>query len=53
MTAFMPRVKFSAADLNLTGEAGQMISCPFQALLYSGTTPGVPLTTIRILDSEA
>jgi hypothetical protein len=53
MTAYMPRVKFSAADLNLTGEAGQMISCPFQALLYSGTTPGVPLTTIRILDSEA
>jgi Phage tail tube protein len=53
MTAFMPRVKFSAADLNLTGEAGQMISCPFQALLYSGTTPGVPLTTIRIVDSEA
>jgi hypothetical protein len=50
---YLPRVKFSGAAVNLTGEAGQIITMPFQALLYQGAAAGVPLTTIRIADTSA
>jgi hypothetical protein len=53
ITFFLPYVKLGSADLNLTGEAQQTISSSFQALLYQGTTPGVPITTVRILDTAA
>lgn len=52
ITILLPRIKLGTADLNLTGEAQQTISSTFQALLYVGTTPGVPATTVRIMDSE-
>lgn len=50
---FLPAIKLNGADLALQGEAGQMITAPFQALRYQGTAPGVPSTTIRIVDTQA
>lgn len=50
---FLPRVKFGAASINLTGEAGQIITMPFTALLYQGADAGVIATTIRIADTAA
>jgi hypothetical protein len=52
MSFHLPRVKLGGADLATTGEAGQMITIPFQALKYEGSTPGVENTTIQIWDSE-
>lgn len=49
---YLPRIKLGGADLALQGEAGQMITAPFQALRYIGTTAGKPNTTIRIVDTE-
>jgi hypothetical protein len=53
MTVYMPRIKLTGADVNLQGEAGQVITAPFQALRYTGSTAGVPTTTIQIVDTEA
>lgn len=50
---FLPRCKFSGADINLSGEAGQVITLPFQALIYQGAAAGVAATTIRIADTAA
>jgi tail tube protein len=52
MSFYLPRVKLGGADLATTGEGGQMITLPFQALKYQGTTAGIPQTTIQIWDSE-
>jgi hypothetical protein len=52
MSFHLPRVKLGGADLATTGEAGQMITLPFQALKYEGSTAGVEQTTIQIWDSE-
>jgi hypothetical protein len=52
-TIYLPRVKLGDAPVGVTGEGGQIITMPFTALLYGGTTPGVPATTIRVCDSEA
>ena len=52
MSFHMPRVKLGGADIATTGEAGQMITVPFQALKYEGSTAGVENTTIQIWDSE-
>jgi hypothetical protein len=55
MSFFLPRVKLSGADLATTGEAGQIITIPFQALKYETTpiaTSGIDNTTIQIWDSE-
>jgi hypothetical protein len=52
MSFHLPRVKLGGADLATTGEAGQMITIPFQALKYEGSTAGVEQTTIQIWDSE-
>jgi hypothetical protein len=52
MSFHMPRVKLGGADLATTGEAGQMITIPFQCLKYEGSTAGVENTTIQIWDSE-
>jgi hypothetical protein len=55
MSFFLPRVKLGGADLATTGEGGQMITIPFQALKYETTplaTSGIDNTTIQIWDSE-
>lgn len=53
ITVYLPRVKLSSAGVNLAGEGGQMIQADFQALRYVGTGPGIPTTTIRIVDTTA
>ncbi|MBN9007241.1 MAG: hypothetical protein J0H40_17725 [Rhizobiales bacterium] len=53
MTVYLPRVKFSDADVATSGEGGQAITMPFQALKADGTTPGDEATTIFITDTEA
>jgi hypothetical protein len=55
MSFFLPRVKLGGADLATSGEGGQMITIPFQALKYETTplaTSGIDNTTIQIWDSE-
>lgn len=52
-TIYIPRVKFGAAPVGVTGEGGQVITLPFTALLYNGSTAGVPATTIRVCDTAA
>jgi hypothetical protein len=47
----LPRIKLGGASVNITGEGGQILTAPFQALLYEGTTAGMPNTTIRINDT--
>jgi hypothetical protein len=37
---YLPRIKLGGADLALTGESGQTITAPFQALRYIGATAG-------------
>lgn len=56
MSFYLPRVKLGGADLATTGEGGQMITIPYQALKYETTataTSGVENSTIQIWDSEA
>jgi hypothetical protein len=53
MTVLLPRIKFSDADVATSGEGGQTITMPFQALKYVGSDPGVDQTTIQIVDTEA
>lgn len=52
MVFYLPRIKFSDADVSNQGEGGQTISMPFQALKYVGSAPGVTQTTIQITDTE-
>jgi hypothetical protein len=52
-TIYLPRIKLGDAAVGVTGEQGQIITLPFQALAYGGTTPGVEATTIRVCDTEA
>jgi hypothetical protein len=52
MSFYLPRVKLGGADLATTGEQGQMITIPYQALKYEGTAAGIPQTTMQIWDSE-
>lgn len=54
MTFFLPRVKLGGADLQTTGESGQSITLPFQALKYETAvaTAGIENTTLQIWDSE-
>lgn len=49
----LPRVKLGDADVGVSGEGGQILTMPFQALLYQGSTAGVVATTIRICDTQA
>lgn len=53
MTVYMPRIKFGDANVATSGEGGQAITLPFQALKADGTTVGDDATTIRIHDTEA
>jgi Phage tail tube protein len=52
---YLPRVKLGGADVATTGEQGQMISMPYQALKYQASpaaTSGIENTTLQIWDSE-
>jgi hypothetical protein len=49
----VPRLKYTAANSDIQGEGGQMITLPFQALRYLGTAQGVESTTIKIHDTAA
>lgn len=49
----LPRIKLNTADENAQGEGSQQVQCQFQALLYAGSTAGVPTSTIRVQDMAA
>lgn len=53
VTVYLPRVKFGGADRQTSGEGGQVLTLPFQALLYQGSTAGVVASTVRIVDTAA
>lgn len=53
ISVYLPRVKFGDADVATSGEGGQAITMPFQALKADGTNPGDEATTIRIVDTQA
>lgn len=53
MSIYLPRVKFGDADVAASGEGGQQITLPFQALKADGTTAGDEATTIRVVDTQA
>jgi hypothetical protein len=50
---YLPRIKFTAADLDRSGDAEQPLTLPFQALRYLGAAPGIESTTIRVHDTAA
>jgi len=52
ITIYLPEVKFGDASVAVSGEGGQTVTMPFQALLGSGAT-GEEVCTCRIVDSEA
>lgn len=52
-TIYLPRLKFTDADIATAGEGGQAITLPFTALQATGATAGDEATTIRITDSAA
>jgi hypothetical protein len=53
ISIYLPRVKFSDADVAVTGIGSQTLTMPFTALKYVGNAPGVPQTTIVMTDSAA
>jgi hypothetical protein len=53
MSVYLPRVKLGDADVGTTGEGGQQITMPFQALKADGLTAGDDATTIRFVDTQA
>ncbi|OFX06347.1 MAG: hypothetical protein A3E78_11660, partial [Alphaproteobacteria bacterium RIFCSPHIGHO2_12_FULL_63_12] len=50
---YLPRVKFGDADVPLSGESGQIITLPFQALKYASAAAGIEATTVRFTDTQA
>lgn len=53
ISVYLPRIKVGGADVATSGEGGQSITLPFQALKADGTTVGDNATTIRIVDTAA
>jgi len=53
VSIMLPRIKFSDSDVAITGLGAQTLTLPFTALKYIGAAPGVPKTTLQIIDSEA
>lgn len=49
---YLPRIKFTGAQAPVQGEGLQTITAPFRALKYTGSAAGVPVTTVRIVDTE-
>lgn len=52
-SVFLPRIKLGDADAPLSGEAGIIQTCPFQALKYATAGAGFEATTIRLHDTQA
>lgn len=52
-TIYLPRLKFTDADIAMSGEGGQAITLPFQCLKADGSVHGDEATTIRITDTAA
>lgn len=50
---YLPSVKYAGASINLTGEAGQIMTMPFQAIKYQGAAVGVSSTTVQVHDTAA
>lgn len=50
---YLPRIKFTGAQVPAQGEGLQTISAPFRCLRYVGSAAGVPSTTVRIVDTES
>lgn len=48
---YCPRIKLSSVSNPLSGEAAQTITANYTALRYVGTAPGIPSTTIQIVDT--
>ena len=53
VSIYLPRLKFGDGNVNDSGEGGQSITMPFQALKADGSVAGDEATTIRICDTEA
>jgi hypothetical protein len=53
MSIYLPRIKFADGNVNDSGESGQVLSMPFQALLADGLTTGDESTTMRVCDTQA
>jgi hypothetical protein len=53
VSIYLPRIKFGDGNVNDSGESGQSISLPFQALKADGTVAGDEATTIRMVDTQA
>lgn len=53
ISIYLPRVKFGGGSVPAQGEGEQVVTLPFTALLYDGSTAGVETTTIRIHDTAA
>ena len=53
ISIYIPRLKFSGADMPLAGAGGQTITLPFQALRNTLSSPGFDQTTIKIHDTAA
>ena len=51
-TFYLPRVKLNSADES-EADGGKVVQCTFEAGRYSGSTAGVPSTTLQICDTEA
>lgn len=47
------RAKFTGANTDISGEGGQMITLPFQALRYLGSGVGIEQTTLKMADTAA
>lgn len=52
-SVYLPRIKLGDADAPLSGEAGVIQTCPFQALKYATAGSGNEATTIRMHDTQA
>jgi hypothetical protein len=53
VSIYLPRLKFGDGNVSDSGEGGQSISMPFQALKADGTVAGDEATSIRVVDTEA
>ncbi len=52
MSFFLPRIKYTDADVQDSADGPLIQSLPFQALKAVSPAPGVASTTIQIVDTE-
>lgn len=53
ISIFLPRVKFSGAEVGLSGEQGVPVTIPFQCTKYIGSLAGVDQSTVGFFDTAA